>query len=446
MDSEGTIEPAVRTFHVIRSDTIVEPPPSGRLSISMRRSALGLGLLTAIGLFAVDMYLPVLPAIGADLRAGSDAVQATLMVFLITLGAGQLIAGPLSDIYGRKRTLYVGLIAFIIGSIGCAAASTIAILIGFRMVQALGACAVMVIPRAVVRDLYTGPSAAQLMSLIATVYSVSPILAPLAGSLVAETAGWRGVFGTMAALAAICLVWVSLGFAETRPQAAQSGGELRTVLTGYRVLLGDRQFIGLALIASLTLAGWFIYAANSPFVIGEHFGLSPRLYAVLFALNSVSFVAASQFSTRLATRFGLTRLVRGAAIGHFVTMGLMLLLTLAGIDRLVVLVVLLFVGFGLNGIIVPSTFVLAMGGNPAYAGTASALIGTLNFAGGAAAVALVAPFAHATPLPMAAGMAACSFIVFALGMVILRPGKLASSPASWDGESPTARRSATMRS
>ncbi len=157
--------------------------------------ALVLGLLTAVGPFAIDMYLPALPAIARSLRADSHAVQASLMVFFFALGAGQLVSGPLSDAYGRKRLLYAGLAVFLVGSLGCAFAPTVDVLIGFRVLQGLGGCAVMVIPRAVVRDLYSGADAARLMSLLMTVYSVSPILAPLAGSLVTEAVGWRGVFG-----------------------------------------------------------------------------------------------------------------------------------------------------------------------------------------------------------------------------------------------------------
>jgi DHA1 family bicyclomycin/chloramphenicol resistance-like MFS transporter len=398
------------------------------------RTTVVLGLLTALGLFAVDMYLPALPAIRHDLGTGSNAVQATLTALLVTIGVGQLIAGPLSDILGRKRPLYFGLVVFIVGSIGCSVAPTIGVLIAFRVVQGLGACAVMVTPRAVIRDLYTGPEAARLMSLLTVVYSISPILAPLAGSLVTDVTGWRSVFVVTGLLAGLCVVLVHLMLPETRLPDQRLQSSLEGALSGYRVLFGDRHFIALALIASLTFAGWFIYAANSSFVIINHFGMSPRIYALLFALNSVSFVFASQFNAPLAQRFGLKQVVRTAIIGHLMTMTLTLFVTLAGIDRLDVLVVLLFIGFGLNGVIVPSTFVLAMAGNPAFAGTASALIGTLNFAGGALAVAMVAPFADASPLPMVAGIAASSSVVFAIAMATLRQGsvlplRLGTNPA-----------------
>jgi DHA1 family bicyclomycin/chloramphenicol resistance-like MFS transporter len=216
------------------------------------------------------------------------------------------------------------------------------------------------------------------------------------------------------ALAMLGIALVMLLLPETRPPAARLKSSIRGAMAGYGVLLRDRHFVAIALMASLTLSGFFIYVANSSFVMSGHFGVSPRMYAVLFALNAVSLVAVSQANGWLAARFGLRRTLRMAVTGHVVTMGLLLALTLLGVDRLELMVVLLMVGYGLNGLIVPSTFVLAMEGHPSLAGTASALIGTMNFAGGAVVVAMVAPFADGTPLPMVAGIAACSAAVFAL--------------------------------
>ncbi len=159
------------------------------MNSSLVRFAVVLGLLSAIGPFAIDMYLPALPTIGADFGAGIGQVQMSLMVFFVALGAGQLVYGPFSDMFGRKLPLYIGLVLFMIGSVGCALAPSIEWLIAFRFVQGLGACAGTVVPRAVVRDLHTGPEAAKLMSLLMLVFSISPILAPLAGSGVIALGG-----------------------------------------------------------------------------------------------------------------------------------------------------------------------------------------------------------------------------------------------------------------
>lgn len=385
------------------------------------RHAVVLGLLTTIGPFAIDMYLPALPAIGRALNADPHAMQASLMAFFIAVGAGQLVAGPLSDMFGRRRPMVAGLVLFMLASIGCAFAPNVGVLVALRFVQGLGACACMVTPRAVVRDLYTGPEAARMMSLLLMVYSVSPILAPLAGSLVAESLGWRAVFVAVAAVGLAGLAMLLALLPETRPATARLSSNFRSAMAGYGVLLRDRHFMALAFMASFTVSSFFVYVANSPFVMSTHFGVSPRLYAVLFALNAVSLLALSQANGRLVARFGIRRVLRTAVIAQAATLGLLLVLTLAGVDRLSVLVALLMIGFGLNGLIVPAAFVLAMEGHAALAGTASALIGTMNFAGGAVMVALVAPFADGTPLPMVAGIAACAAVVLALALRTLRP-------------------------
>jgi len=385
------------------------------------RHAIVLGLLTTIGPFAIDMYLPALPAIGHALGADPHAMQASLMAFFIAVGAGQLVAGPLSDMFGRRRPMVAGLVLFMLASIGCAFAPNVGVLIALRFVQGLGACACMVTPRAVVRDLYTGPEAARMMSLLLMVYSLSPILAPLAGSLVAETVGWRAVFGMVAALGLAGLAMLMGLLPETRPAAARLSSNFQSAMAGYGVLLRDRHFMALAFMASLTVSGFFVYVANSPFVMSTHFGVSPRLYAVLFALNAVSLLALSQINGWLVARFGIRRVLRLAVVAQAVAVGLLLVLTLAGVDRLGVLVLLLMIGFGLNGLVVPATFVLAMEGHASLAGTASALIGTMNFAGGAVMVALVAPFADGRPLPMVAGIACCTAVVLVLALRTLRP-------------------------
>ncbi|MDQ0014780.1 DHA1 family bicyclomycin/chloramphenicol resistance-like MFS transporter [Variovorax boronicumulans] len=385
------------------------------------RHAIVLGLLTTIGPFAIDMYLPALPAIGHALGADPHAMQASLMAFFIAVGAGQLVAGPLSDMFGRRRPMVAGLVLFMLASIGCAFAPNVGVLIALRFVQGLGACACMVTPRAVVRDLYTGPEAARMMSLLLMVYSLSPILAPLAGSLVAETVGWRAVFGMVAALGLAGLAMLMGFLPETRPAAARLSSNFQSAMAGYGVLLRDRHFMALAFMASLTVSGFFVYVANSPFVMSTHFGVSPRLYAVLFALNAVSLLALSQINGWLVARFGIRRVLRLAVVAQAVAVGLLLVLTLAGVDRLGVLVLLLMIGFGLNGLVVPATFVLAMEGHASLAGTASALIGTMNFAGGAVMVALVAPFADGRPLPMVAGIACCTAVVLVLALRTLRP-------------------------
>jgi DHA1 family bicyclomycin/chloramphenicol resistance-like MFS transporter len=383
------------------------------------RNAITLGLLSAIGPFAIDMYLPALPDIGRSLHADTGAVQMSLTVFFIALSLGQSVYGPLSDMIGRKAPLYLGLALFSISSIGCALAPSVGVLIAFRFLQGIGACAGMVIPRAIVRDLHTGVDATRLMSLLMLVFSISPILAPLTGSFVIQLGGWRAVFWSV--LVAAVVGWAILGtLAETRPSAERSQSSIRSALAAYGLLLRDRHFLGLAFISGFGLSSFFVYLSNSPFVLIEHYHLSPRLYSVCFSANAASFFALAQFTSSLAARFGLRRLVRGAVIVYATTMLALLAVFAAGVDSLYVLAAFLFVGYGCLGLFIPTTAVLALEEYGDIAGTASALIGTIQFVTGAVIMLFVGTFLNGTALPMVAGIAGCAAVALVLAQTTLR--------------------------
>ncbi|WPB59119.1 multidrug effflux MFS transporter [Xylophilus sp. GOD-11R] len=384
------------------------------------RAALVLGLLSAIGPFAIDMYLPALPSIGHSLDASPAAVQMSLMAFFISLGVGQLVYGPVADMVGRKAPLYFGLSLFAVGSVGCALAPDIGTLIALRFVQGLGACAGMVVPRAVVRDLHTGPDAARLMSLLMLVFSVSPILAPLAGSLVIESFGWRGVFWVVTGAAILGLVLLTTSLPETRPASERVDSSVGSALAAYRQLLGDSHFLGLVFIGAFGISSFFAYLAHSSFVLIGHYGLSPRQYSIAFSVNAASFIGVSQLTGKLSQRFGLKRLVSGAVVGYAVTMVLLAATSIAGIDSLPVMVVLLFIGFGFLGLIVPTTAVLSLEAHGAIAGTASALMGTLQFVTGAAVIAISGIFANGTAEPMLVAIACCAVLSFVTARLTLR--------------------------
>ncbi len=369
------------------------------------RAALVLGLLSAIGPFAIDMYLPALPSIGQSLGASIGAVQASLMAFFIALGLDQLIYGPASDMLGRKPPLYFGLGLFAIGSVGCALAPDIHTLVAMRFVQGLGACAGTVVPRAVVRDLYTGHEALRLMSTLMLVFSVSPILAPLAGSLLIEWQGWRSAFWFMLVIGLLGLLLMATQMRETRPPAQRAGSSWGQTFRGYATLLRDRHFMGLVLIGAFGIASFFAYLANSSFVLIDHYGLTPRQYSIVFAANAASFIGMSQLTGRLGRRFGLVPMVRVASHGYVGVMGLLLAFFLLGVDALPVLLALLFMGYGFLGLVIPTTAILALEEHGPIAGTASALMGTLQFAVGAAVMAIVGLFVDGTGLPMVTGIA-----------------------------------------
>jgi len=384
--------------------------------------ALVLGLLSAIGPFAIDMYLPALPDIGASLRADVGAVQWSLTAFFVALGVGQLVYGPVSDRVGRKPPLYFGLALFAVTSVGCALATDIQTLIALRFLQGLGAAAGMAIPRAVVRDLHTGTEAARLMSLLMLVFSVSPLLAPLAGSGVIALAGWRGVFWAVALAAVAGLVMVNRSLEETLPAARRAQGPQASwgrALAAYGVLLRDAHYLGLVLIGGCSMAGFFVYLASSPFVLINHYGLSSVQYSLAFSVNAAAFFAAAQFTARLGQRFGLVRVVKAAVSVAAAVMAVMLAYYASGGDRLGVLLGLYFLASAAMGLVIPTTSVLALEEHGAIAGTASALLGTLQMLVGAAAMGVVGLFASGKPLPMVVGMTAGALVGFALTWLTL---------------------------
>jgi len=401
------------------SDLPVSNPASSSAPASALRLVLILGLLSAIGPFAIDMYLPALPQIGASLNAPVSAVQASLTAFFLALGVGQPLFGSLADLWGRKKPLYLGLAIFVLASIGCALAQDIQTLVVLRFIQGLGAAAGMAIPRAVVRDLHTGHEAARMMSLLMLVFSVSPILAPLAGSAVIGLGGWRWVFWAVTAAAVLGMLAMVRGLPETRGPAARGDSQLADTFRAYALLLRDTHYLGLVFIGACAMAGFFVYLAGSPFVLINHYGLSTTQYSMAFALNAVAFIGAAQFTGALGQRFGLATVVKLAASASGVVMVALLTYYLLGGDQLAVLMALYFIASAFMGLVIPTTSVLALEEHGAIAGTASALLGTLQMLMGAIAMQLVGLFSTGKPLPMVVGMATGALCGVALTWITL---------------------------
>jgi DHA1 family bicyclomycin/chloramphenicol resistance-like MFS transporter len=378
-----------------------------------------LGLITAIGPFAIDMYLPALPSIKQSLGASIGAVQMSLMVFFIALGICQLVYGPLSDMVGRRAPLYFGLGLFIVGSVGCALAPDINSLIAFRFLQGVGACAGMVITRAIVRDMHTGAEAVRLMSLLMLVFSTSPILAPLAGSFVIAWASWRMIFWVVIGAALVALVLLTLFLPETRPRQDRVDSSMGSALAAYRELIVDPMFLGLTLIGAFGISSFFAYLANSSFVLIEHYGLTPTQYSLCFSINAVAFFGAAQANGALAKRFGMHHVVRLATWGYAASMLTLVALTLFGVDRLDVMIALLFVGYAFLGLVIPNSSVLALEQHGKIAGTASALMGTLQFMTGAAVMAITGAFHDSTSRTMVLAIGCCALISFVLAQITL---------------------------
>jgi DHA1 family bicyclomycin/chloramphenicol resistance-like MFS transporter len=384
------------------------------------RMAIVLGLITAVGPFAIDMYLPALPSMGKSLGASPGAVQMSLMAYFIVIGICQLFYGPLSDIVGRKLPIYGGLVIFTVGSIGCALAPSIDALIGFRVIQAFGACAGMVIPRAIVRDLYTGHDATRLMSLLMLTVSISPILAPLTGSFVIGAFGWRGVFAVLTIAAVLALILAVTQLKETRHDHHRAQSTWASAFSAYLFLLRDGEFISLVLVGALGVSSFFVYLGSASFVLINYYGLSPKLFSLCFALNAASFFGFSQLTGTLTQRFGLPPVVRVAASGFALAMIALALLFAVGVDSLLALMAPLFIGYGCLGLVIPTTAVLALERHGEIAGTASALMGALQMIIGSAIMALAGLFANGTPKPMAFGIAACAVAAFLVAQFALR--------------------------
>lgn len=393
------------------------------------KNAIILGLLAAVGPFAIDMYIPALPTIAADLRATTAATQMTLMSFFLAFGICQIAYGPISDMVGRKPPLYFGLVLFTIGSIGCAAAPGVEWLIFFRFVQGIGASSVMVIPRAIIRDLHTGVEATRLMSLVMLVFSVSPILAPLGGSALIVPFGWRAVFVAITVIALLSIVLLAVLLPETRPPADRIKVTVGNVLVGFAQLLRDRHFLGLTFIGALGMSSFFSFLASSSFIYIDHFGLTPTQYSVAFAANAVGFIGASQFAASLGTRFGMARVVIGAVVGHAAFALVLFAITAAGVDSLAVLIAMLFGCFAFLGLVIPSTMVLALEEHGPIAGMASALGGTLQMVTGGIMIVVVSLFFDGTALPMVTTIVICAVAGLALSIATLRQRRAAPQAA-----------------
>jgi DHA1 family bicyclomycin/chloramphenicol resistance-like MFS transporter len=382
-----------------------------------------LGAVTALIPLSIDMYLPSLPTLERTFAADPASVQLTLGAFFVGLAAGQALYGPLTDRFGRKPPLYAGLACFVASSAGCALAPGIASLVALRLAQALGGCVALVVPRAVVRDLFDPQASARVFSQLVLVIGVAPILAPLVGGYVLTVLGWRAIFWLLAGLGVACLGVVAFGLPETRPPGSGAAGALATALDGYRRLLADRRFLGYALSGGVAMAGMFAYISGSPFVLIELHGVPPRAYGWVFGLNALGLIAASQLNRRLLAAWRAEAILSVATAATAALSVALLLVAVAGLGGLVGLLVPMFGYVASLGFTQPNALAGAMAPHPERAGSAAALYGTLQFLAAALAGGLVGRLHDGTAVPMAAVMAGCG--VLALGFHRALVGRLA---------------------
>lgn len=384
-----------------------------------------LGALTVIGPFAIDMYLPALPQIGHDLGADVGTVQLTLSVFLLGLAVGQAFYGPIVDRWGRRRPLLIGLGVFVVACVGCAQARTMTSLLGWRLVMALGGAASMVVPRAVVRDLFNERDSARMYSLLMLILGVSPIFAPTVGGQLIGMTGWRGIFWVLAGMGVACAAAVAWALPE--PQAVstakRSRGGIGLAVRTYWQLLRDPRFLGASLVAGFTVGAIFAYLTGSAFVLIELHRLTPQQYALAFGFNGIGLILASQANRWLVERFAVQR-VLAATLFAGVLIGVALALTgVAGVGGLPVLMALLFLTLSTAGIIAPNVAAIAMAPFGEVAGSASALLGTIQFGVGSAAGAIVGIFHNGTSVPMISGVAGCALASWIVWQTLVKKGR-----------------------
>ncbi|MFF0214915.1 Bcr/CflA family multidrug efflux MFS transporter [Streptomyces vinaceus] len=383
-----------------------------------------LGGLSALPPLSMDMYLPALPQVTGALHSPAATIQLTLTACLAGMALGQLVIGPMSDKWGRRRPLLIGMVVYVLATAICALAPSAELLIGFRLLQGLAGSAAIVIARAVVRDLYDGVEMARFFSTLMLISGVAPIIAPLIGGQILRFADWRGVFVVLTGVGAVLtlVVWRSLG--ETLPPEQRQTGGVGSALRTMRGLLADRVFAGYTLAGGFAFATLFSYISASPFVVQEIYGASPQAFSLLFGLNSVGLIAAGQINGKLLV--GRVRLdkVLGLGLAVITAASVSLLLMSTGVFGEVGLVPIasaLFVLMSAMGLVLPNTNALALMRTPHAAGSASALLGTSSFLVGAIASPLVGIAGEDTAVPMALVQLVCSLLAVACFTGMCRP-------------------------
>ncbi|SDL37109.1 multidrug effflux MFS transporter [Streptomyces indicus] len=402
-------------------DTAGSKPPAAALPVAGRRLRLILilGGLSAFGPLSLDMYLPALPELAGEFRVPDATVQLTLTSCLVGLALGQLVAGPLSDTYGRRKPLLFGLAGYALASVLCAFAPNAEALTGLRLVQGLAGAAGLVVARAMVSDLYEGKAAARFFALLMLVNGLAPILAPLIGGQLLAVTDWRGIFGVLAVIGAGLLAAAAWGLPETLAAGRRrTGGLVRTLRTA-RLLLCSGEFMAYALGGGLAMAALFAYISGSTFVLQNVYGMSAQAFSLAFAGNAVALVAAGQLGARLLNRCSSAALMRAGLLVQCAGAALLLFSVATGLGLPGVLPSLVLVVASI-GLISPNSTALAMSVHPEAGGTASAVLGVLQYGMGGVAAPLVGLGGTGSAWGMAVTIMAFAGAALLTGVVVRR--------------------------
>lgn len=377
-----------------------------------------LGALTALGPFTVDLYLPAFPALEHDFGVSTALIQLTLTATAVGFGVGQLLVGPWSDRVGRRLPLILATTLHVLASLAVALAPDVMWLGLFRVLQGIGAAAGGVVAMAMVRDLFGGLPLVRMLSRLALVNGLAPILAPVIGSQLLRVFDWRGIFWFLAAYGVLVVLATVLLIVETLPPARRIDTGHTTVGERYRAIFGDRVFVGVAIISGMTFSGLFAYLSSSSFLFQQVYGMSPQEFGLLFAANSIGVVAGVQIGSRLAKYFGPQWILAVSTAVLLVSASAIVLMDLLQLGLLAILIPLwVFItacGFGF-----PLVQVLALADHPKEAGTAASVLGALNFGLAGAISPIVGLFGIDTAIPMGAVMAVTAALsVLALWLVV----------------------------
>ncbi len=390
------------------------------MSGSLARPALILGLLSCLGPFAIDMYLPAMPLIGDNLGVSPMGMQSTITAYFAAFGIAQMFYGPWADQAGRKLPLYAGIAMFVVGTILCMTATSGTGLIVGRFVQGLGGAALGVVPRAIVRDMMTGAEATRMMAKIMLTFSVSPMLAPLVGSALLVITGWRGIFAALLVASVVSLALLALAQPETLSPQNRRPFKMRFLLKGCGELLVDKTFMLLTFVGAFGFGSFFIFLASASYVYQQGFGLTSTQFSIAFAVNAMAFIGASQGASRATVRFGNMPVLIWASAGFALASVALLGLALMGLVTLWVCMAGLALANGCLGLIVPATMVMALDDQGDKAGLASSLGGTLQMLAGGAMVVALGPWLGASATPMIAGIAFAACVTLILTLLVPR--------------------------
>ncbi len=362
--------------------------------------AVGLGSITALAPLAIDMYLPALSVIANDFQATAGDTSLTLMTFFAGFTLGQLFYGPVSDRVGRKPVIYGAISLFIIASIGIMLSRTIGQMIGWRLVQGLGGSVGMVIAMAMVRDLYTGQTAAKLLAMIMMITGLAPIVAPIVGGGILTFSGWKTIFMFFAVFGLFGILWIKLHVPETRMEELRSISNPAKAFRHYGHLLASRSFIPYALTLAFGQGAYFAYIGGSSAVLVDVMGLSPQMYSVAFGISAIGMAIGAPISARLIGLLGAHRIVKIATAIYALAAFCLLAIECKFGTSPVVMVAFFFVEMAMMGALFTNCNMLAMEAHGQISGIAAALIGALGYGFGAIGNALVGAFDNGTAMPM----------------------------------------------